>query len=118
MAGRPKGSVSKKTLMLEERLSKFKMDPIEGLYSCLEELEARVCSFDADQIENLKVRASIWIDLLGYIYPKRKSIDITHQVHQNQHVVWDLRYGNDDPNTIIADPNPASTQNPAIEEKI
>lgn len=118
MAGRPKGSISKKTMMLEEKLKKYDMDPIAGLFGCLEELESVVCLLAYDKILAIQAKANIWVDLMSYIYPKRKALDITHQVNEDKHIVWDLRYGDDDSNIIVAETNAASKANTAIQEKI
>ena len=116
--GRPRGSISKKTMMLEEKLAKHNMDPIAGLYACLEELQAVKCYAPCDKIMNAQAKANIWIDLMSYIYPKRKALDISYQVQEQQHVVWDFRYGDEDPNIIDAQTNSTTAALPAPEQEI
>jgi hypothetical protein len=63
MAGRPKGSPNRSSLLLTEILNGYGLNVPEQLVKLLPELEPR------DQ-------ARVLLDLMEYIYPKRKSIDI------------------------------------------
>jgi len=74
--GRKKGTPNKKTLILQEHLDTLDLDPILGLRDCLKELE-RIDTFEPDQeISLVNAKSKIYMELLQYIYPKRKAIEV------------------------------------------
>ena len=66
--GRPKGSRNYKTLVFEERLESLKCDPVQVL--------ANICN---DENEETNLRLTAAKELVGYIYPKRKAIELEHK---------------------------------------
>lgn len=63
-AGRPKGSKSKATLDVEEKLRKLGCDPIEGM------------ALIAGNPENgVDLRARMYAELAQYVAPKRKAVE-------------------------------------------
>ena len=125
-AGRPKGSLNKRTIALSEQLHKLDLDPVLELKECYEELQGIVCYEPGDRIENVNAKVRILGELMSYLYPKRKAIDITHDINEQAHIVWDFRYGNDSPDTdsspkthdITAETNSTSGTPISIPEKI
>jgi hypothetical protein len=66
--GRPKGSKNYKTLVFEERLESLKCDPVKVL--------ADICN-DENEEKNLRLTAAK--ELVSYVYPKRKAIELEHK---------------------------------------
>jgi hypothetical protein len=62
--GRPKGSTSKQTKALAERLEALGCDPIEGM--------ARIAM---DESQPMALRASMYRELAQYVAPKRKTLE-------------------------------------------
>jgi len=62
--GRPKGSKSAKTKLVEQRLKELGCDPLEVL--------ATICN---DKKEETSLRLHAAKELANYIYPKRKAIE-------------------------------------------
>ena len=62
--GRQKGTPNQKTVELQARLSSLGLDPIQGLKDVLPSLDAQ------DQ-------AHVYLGLMPYLYPKRKSIEMS-----------------------------------------
>lgn len=76
--GRKRGTPNKATMALLETLEEKKIHPITGLKKCLVDL-GKLKSNDPDtKINIIKARASIYIDLMQYIYPKRKAIEMNN----------------------------------------
>jgi hypothetical protein len=67
-SGRKKGVPNKKTFDLQAKLESLNCDPIEGL--------AKICK-DPKTLPQL--RAEIYLDLMGYLYAKRKAIEVSGQ---------------------------------------
>ena len=63
--GRPKGSRSKQTLAVTDRLEALGCDPIEGM--------ARLAM---DESADLSIRAQMYKELAQYIAPKRKAVEV------------------------------------------
>lgn len=74
-SGRKKGTPNKKTLLLVEELQKHEIDPIEIIRQAIDELDNIVTHDPETQVSLARTRAQIGIELLSYIYPKRKSIE-------------------------------------------
>ena len=68
LSGRPKGSKNYKTLAFEERLESLGCDPLKVL--------ATICNNEREET-NLRLAAAK--ELVGYIYPKRKSVELEHK---------------------------------------
>ena len=64
--GRTAGTPNKRTAELIERLAELDCDPVEGL--------ARIA---ADPTADAALRARVYADLLPYLYPKRKALELT-----------------------------------------
>lgn len=64
--GRVAGTPNKRTAELMQRLAELECDPLEGL--------ARIA---ADPATDPALRARIYADLLPYLYPKRKAVELT-----------------------------------------
>lgn len=64
--GRVAGTPNKRTVELMERLAALDCDPLEGL--------ARIA---ADPTTDPALRARVYTDLLPYVYPRRRAVDIT-----------------------------------------
>jgi hypothetical protein len=62
-AGRKAGTPNKKTNSLFERLESYGVEPIKEIVNLLPEL-------------NPKERADVFRDLLAYIYPRRKAVEL------------------------------------------
>ena len=66
--GRTPGTPNKRTAELVERLAELECDPVEGL--------AKIAS---DPSTDSALRARVYVDLLPYLYPKRKSVELSGQ---------------------------------------
>jgi len=85
--GRKKGTPNKKTLLLQDQLEEKGLDPVAGLKACLEELEAIVAYEAEDQINLVNSKARIYIEILQYIYPKRKAVEYAVQEESPPQVI-------------------------------
>ena len=63
--GRPKGSKSKQTLAVIDRLEALGCDPIEGM-----------AQIAMDERADLSIRAQMYKELAQYIAPKRKAVEM------------------------------------------
>ena len=63
--GRVAGTPNKRTQDLQERLEALGVDPLEGL-----------ALIAKDTSTPLELRAKVQSDLLQYLYPKRKALDV------------------------------------------
>ena len=68
LSGRPKGSKNYKTLAFEERLESLGCDPLKVL--------ATICN---DEREETNLRLTAAKELVGYVFPKRKSVELEHK---------------------------------------
>mgnify|MGYP006442375319 CR=1 FL=1 len=66
--GPQKGYKKLKTILFEEKLEEFNHDPV-----------AAVIDLAKDESTPLEIRARLNMDLIGYVYPKRKSIELEHR---------------------------------------
>jgi hypothetical protein len=64
--GRAAGTPNKRTADVAERLEALSCDPLEAL--------AKIA---ADPINDTALRARVYADLLPYLYPKRKAVEIS-----------------------------------------
>ena len=64
--GRTIGAPNKRTLEAMQKLDELGCDPIEGM-----------ASIAMDESNSIELRAKMLAELAPYIYPKRKSMDIT-----------------------------------------
>lgn len=62
--GRRPGTPNKRSGVISERFEELGLDPLEGLIDI-----AR------DPKTDVELRARILLDLIGYLYPKRKALD-------------------------------------------
>lgn len=65
-SGRKKGVPNKKTFDLQAKLDALKCDPVEGM--------ARLAM---DRNTSVELRVEIYKDLMGYLYAKRKAVEVT-----------------------------------------
>jgi hypothetical protein len=84
-SGRKKGTPNKRTVDLAARLKALKCDPVGELVHL-----AQAADVDA------AIRARCYIELLTYLYPKRKSIEITEPEQPEPADNLDLSYLTDD----------------------
>lgn len=63
--GRIAGTPNKRTQDLQERLEALGVDPLQGL-----------ALIAKDETAPLELRAKVQSDLMQYLYPKRKSLDV------------------------------------------
>lgn len=107
--GRKKGTPNKRTLILQEHLDKMQLDPIQGIRGCLDELELVDVYEPEDKISLIKAKAAIYLELLQYIYPKRRAIDIQATLDNgNKKQVVELQWADENDSSQDASPNPTS----------
>lgn len=75
--GRTAGTPNKRTAELTERLAELDCDPLEGL--------ARIA---ADPATEPALRARVYADLLPYLYPKRKAVELGGLDGGDLRVTW------------------------------
>lgn len=63
--GRVAGTPNKKTQDLQERLQELGVDPVTGLAAIAKDITAP-----------LELRAKVQMELMAYMYPKRKALDV------------------------------------------
>ena len=64
--GRKPGVPNKRTVELAERLDALGLDPVLGLAKIAE-----------DPTASLELRAKVLADLMSYMYPRRKALDVS-----------------------------------------
>lgn len=107
--GRKKGTPNKATLLLQSLLDDNDLDPIKGIKEALNELAAIVCYDPETKITLANSKANIYLDLMQYVYPKRKSIDHdpTHDDDDKVQII-DILWSDDESPTQDAKSNPSS----------
>lgn len=70
-AGRPKGSLGRRTIDAAERLAALRCDPLEGM--------ARIAE---DASCPLEIRARMYAELAGYVYAKRRAVEVAGTIEQ------------------------------------
>lgn len=63
--GRIAGTPNKRTQDLQERLEALGVDPLQGL-----------ALIAKDETAPLELRAKVQMDLMAYLYPRRKALDV------------------------------------------
>jgi hypothetical protein len=66
--GRVRGVPNRKTQELAAKLAKLGCDPVEAL--------AKIAD---DRATPLDIRVTCYRELAGYLYPKRKAVDVAHE---------------------------------------
>jgi hypothetical protein len=84
--GRTAGVPNKRTVELTERLAALGCDPLAGLVQ-----------ITADPTAELALRAKVLSDLLPYMYPKRKALELSPK-DDDRDVTWTFRWA-DSPKT-------------------
>jgi hypothetical protein len=74
-SGRKAGTPNKSTLILQQILEEKGLDPIQGIIDSLRELDSIVSYEPADHISIALGKAKIHLELLSYLFPKRKAIE-------------------------------------------
>lgn len=69
--GRIAGTPNKRTLDLQERLEALGVDPVMGLAAIAKDASAP-----------LEIRARVQLELLSYLYPKRRALDVASSNQQ------------------------------------
>ena len=75
--GRAPGTPNKRTAELVERLAELECDPVEGLVSIA-----------ADPSTDPALRARVYADLLPYLYPKRKAVELSGHDNEPMQIRW------------------------------
>ena len=75
--GRTAGTPNKRTVELVERLAELACDPVEGL--------VRIAN---DPATDAALRARVYADLLPYLYPKRKALEVASPDNSPIEVRW------------------------------
>jgi hypothetical protein len=70
--GRMAGTPNRKTADLLERLDSLGVDPVSGL-----------AAIAKDEAAPIELRARVQMELMTYIYPKRKSLDLSTTENQS-----------------------------------
>lgn len=70
--GRAAGTPNKRTQDLMERLDQLGVDPVNGL-----------AAIATDESAPLELRARVQMELMSYLYPKRKALDVTSSEQQS-----------------------------------
>lgn len=78
-AGRKKGSVSKQTKDVQDKLKELNCDPIEGM--------ARIAQQAIDEGE-LQLAGNMYKELAQYVAPKRKAVEIQGETDNNLYISW------------------------------
>jgi hypothetical protein len=75
--GRAPGTPNKRTTELVERLAELDCDPLEGL-----------AAIAADPNTDAALRARVYADLLPYLFPKRKAVELSGHDNSPIEVRW------------------------------
>jgi len=78
--GRAPGTPNKRTVELVERLAELECDPVEGLVAIA-----------ADPDTDVALRARVYADLLPYLYPKRKAMELAGPDNGPMQIRWITR---------------------------
>ena len=82
-AGRPKGSLNEKTKLLvpiTEQLKKYKFDVVKELLNLY------------DEIQRPEDRANILLKLMDFVYPKKRSIEVSERPSKEMLAEWVREY--------------------------
>jgi hypothetical protein len=93
--GRKKGTPNKKTLALQEMLDEKGINPIDGLIETLEELNAIECYEPEDKISRAKSKANIYLELMQYLFPKRKAIEFAETTQDLVREIFDISHADE-----------------------
>jgi hypothetical protein len=110
--GRKKGTPNKRTLVLEEILEENDASPVQGLLDCLTELEGITAYETEHKISLVKAKADIYSDLMQYLYPKRKAIDIQRNPDDKKPKVITIMWGDEDGITSQDETQNSATETP------
>lgn len=69
--GRVAGTPNRRTLELQERLEALGVDPLEGLAEIAKDVTAPI-----------EIRARVQMELLQYLFPKRKALEVSNKTQQ------------------------------------
>lgn len=94
--GRKKGTPNKRTMMLQDLLDKNDLDPIRGIIESLQDLDGISAFSNSEKITIAKEKASIYLELLQYLYPKRKAIELGEETRDLINEVYDLSHADED----------------------
>jgi len=83
--GRKKGTPNAKTKELDARLETLGFDPLKELAELVQ---------GANDLSTTD-RAEICLELLQYIYPKRKALEVTPEPEPREDIVYVTRWGTD-----------------------
>ncbi len=70
--GRVAGTPNKRTQDLQDRLEALGVDPVNGL-----------AAIATDESAPLELRARVQMELMAYLYPKRKALDVSSSEQQS-----------------------------------
>ena len=70
--GRVAGTPNKRTQDLMDRLDALGVDPVDGL-----------AAIARDETAPLELRARVQMELMGYLFPKRKALDVNSAEQQS-----------------------------------
>lgn len=89
-AGRPKGSPSKRSQKIEDRLNDLECDPIEGMarIAMMAELDAQSESEAKSRLPHLTLAKDCYKELAQYVAPKRKAVEMEATVGIGVHEAW------------------------------
>jgi len=107
--GKPKGALSKRTLLLQEVFKDMGLDVPKRLHACIAEMQKLY-----DEAKKVETKAMIlsnmtntYLEVMQYLYPKRRAIEIENTQVFEQSMTFNLRWQDEDDSTrtLIAPPN-------------
>lgn len=115
--GRPKGSLNKKTKLLKEIFDDLGVDVPTRLEETIREIDSLLedpMLSSADRLNIYKTKAYIYMDIMQYLYPKRKAIDMNLSGGWTENMTFNLRWEDEEKSAPAAleAPDPASDQTP------
>lgn len=99
-SGRKKGTPNKKTELLQQKLERHNYDPIDALVALIPELDP-------------KSKAHVALELMQYVYPKRKAIELNDVTQEPKNYVFNISWGDD---VIDTSYSKVEEENPSPEE--
>lgn len=110
---RKKRLPNKGTLLLQETLEEKGLEPIQGILDALEELESVIYDKPSEQIEMIKTKLKTFLELMSYVYPKRKAIELIQATNLMPNTIQ-IKWADENDSTH-ASPNPSPKKDKSVD---
>lgn len=113
-----KGSYKIATQTLIDALDVLNFDPLLEMHRLYWKLEKLECKNDYNEILKTEAQVNIVSELMQYLYPKKKSIDVKIDIAQQPNIIWDFRFGDAPPDNHPSTLNASATEAEIVTQKV